>query len=169
MPLSVAVAFVRRHVVIGALAITAVLGAAVVPVVAYVIVPALVRSTLVEDAPESSAGASGPIPAETVRQGELVRINAVDYGSGVVRLVRIGTDLVLRFENVDIAGAPDVYVYLSDRADGQPGAFVELGKLKATNGSFNYAVPAGIDVTSVRSVVVWCRQFSVTVTYALLT
>ena len=165
MPLSIAVAFVRRHVVIGALAITAVL----VPVVTYVIVPALVRSTLVEEAPESSAGASGPIPAETVRQGELVRINAVDYGSGVVRLVRIGTDLVLRFENVDIAGAPDVYVYLSDRADGQPGAFVELGKLKATNGSFNYAVPAGIDVTSVRSVVLWCRQFSVTVTYALLT
>src|SRR5205814_8494656 len=129
----------------------------------------LVGPRLVSEAPENSAGAPGPMPAETVRQGELVRINAVDYGSGVVRLVRIGTDLVLRFENVDIAGAPDVYVYLSDRADGQPGAFVELGKLKATNGSFNYAVPAGIDVTSVRSVVVWCRQFSVTVTYALLT
>src|SRR5207245_8613831 len=56
--------------------------------------------------------------------------------SGVVRLVRIGTDLVLRFEDVDIAGAPDMYVYLSDRTDGQPGAFVDLGKLKATNGSF---------------------------------
>ena len=169
MPLSIAVAFVRRHVVISALAIAAVLGAAVVPVVAYVIVPALVRSTLVEDTPENSAGAAGPIPAETVRQGELVRINAVDYGSGVVRLVRIGTDLVLRFENVDIAGAPDMYVYLSDRTDGQPGTVIDLGRLKATNGSFNYTVSAGVDVTAVRSVVVWCRQFSVTVTYALLT
>jgi len=165
-----AVAFVRRHVVVSTLAIAAVLVAVAVPVVTYVIVPALVRSTLVEDPPQSSAGTGGAIPAaETARQGELVRINAVDYGSGRVRLVRIGVDLVLRFEDVDIAGAPDMYVYLSDRTDGQPGAFVDLGKLKATNGSFNYPVSASVDISTVRSVVVWCRQFSVTVTYALLT
>ncbi|HEV8468263.1 MAG TPA: hypothetical protein VGR46_01545, partial [Candidatus Limnocylindria bacterium] len=100
---------------ISALAIVAVLGTVAVPVVAYVIVPALVRSTLVEDPPDRSGSATGSIGAETVRQGELVRINAVDYGSGAVRLVRIGVDLVLRFEDVDIAGAPDMYVYLSDR------------------------------------------------------
>ena len=164
-----AVAFVRRHVVVSTLAIAAVLVAVAVPVVTYVIVPALVRSTLVEDPPQSSAGAGDAIPAETAREGELVRVNAVDYGSGRVRLVRIGVDLVLRFEDVDIAGAPDMYVYLSDRTDGQPGAFVDLGKLKATNGSFNYPVSASVDISTVRSVVVWCRQFSVTVTYALLT
>jgi len=164
-----AVAFVRRHVVVSTLAIAAVLGAVAMPVVAYVIVPALVRTTLVEDLPDRSADASDSIGVETLRQGELVRINAVDYGSGRVRLVRIGVDLVLRFEDVDIAGAPDMYVYLSDRTDGQPGAFVDLGKLKATNGSFNYPVSASVDISTVRSVVVWCRQFSVTVTYALLT
>lgn len=164
-----ALAFVRRHVVVSTLAIAAVLGAVAVPVVAYVIVPALVRTTLVEDLPDRSADASDSIGAETLRQGELVRINAVDYGSGRVRLVRIGVDLVLRFEDVDIAGAPDMYVYLSDRTDGQPGTFVDLGKLKATNGSFNYPVSASVDISTVRSVVVWCRQFSVTVTYALLT
>jgi len=163
------VAFVRRHLVVSSLAIVAVLGTVALPVVAYVIVPALVRTTLVEDLPERSADASDSIGAETLRQGELVRINAVDYGSGGVRLVRIGADRVLRFDNVEIAGAPDMYVYLSDRTDGQPGAFVDLGKLKATNGSFNYTVSAGVDVTTVRSVVVWCRQFSVTITYALLT
>ena len=164
-----ALAFVRRHVVVITLAIAAVLGAVAVPVVAYVIVPALVRTTLVEDLPERSADASDSIRAETLRQGELVRINAVDYGSGRVRLVRIGVDLALRFEDVDIAGAPDMYVYLSDRTDGQLGTFVDLGKLKATNGSFNYPVSASVDISTVRSVVVWCRQFSVTVTYALLT
>jgi len=163
------VAFVRRHLVVSSLAIVAVLGTVALTVVAYVIVPALVRTTLVEDLPERSADASDSIGAETLRQGELVRINAVDYGSGGVRLVRIGADRVLRFDNVEIAGAPDMYVYLSDRTDGQPGAFVDLGKLKATNGSFNYTVSAGVDVTTVRSVVVWCRQFSVTITYALLT
>ena len=163
------VAFVRRHLVVSSLAIVAVLGTVALPVVAYVIVPALVRTTLVEDLPERSADASDSIGVETLRQGELVRINAVDYGSGRVRLVRIGVDLVLRFEDVDIAGAPDMYVYLSDRTDGQPGAFVDLGKLKATNGSFNYPISASVDISTVRSVVVWCRQFSVTITYALLT
>ena len=79
--------------------------------------------------------------------------------------MRIGTDLVLRFENVDIAGAPDMYVYLSDRTDGEPGTSVDPGRLKATNGSFNYAVPAA-DVSRYKSVVVWCRQFSVLVTWA---
>jgi hypothetical protein len=162
------VTFARRHVVLSALAIATILGAVAVPVVAYVIVPALVRSTLVEDLPAGSGGATGTVPVETLRQGELVRINAADYGSGIVRLVRIGEDRVVRFENVDIAGAPDMYVYLSDRTDGQPGAFVDLGKLRATNGSFNYPVPTSVDLSTVRSVVVWCRQFSVTVTYALL-
>jgi hypothetical protein len=75
---------------------------------------------------------------------------------------------VLRFENVDIAGAPNMYVYLSDRIDGQPGNFIDLGPLKATNGSFNYSVPAGAAQGSARSVVVWCRAFSVTVTFAVL-
>src|SRR5438552_19034325 len=104
-----ALAFVRRHVVVSTLAIAAVLGAVALPVVAYVIVPALVRTTLVEDLPERSADASDSIGAETLRQGELVRINAVDYGSGGVRLVRIGGDRVLRLDTVEIRGAPDRY------------------------------------------------------------
>jgi hypothetical protein len=162
------VAFVRRHIVLSALGIAALLGAVALPVVAYVILPALVRSTLVEDLPAASDGATSSAAVETVRQGELVRINAVDYGSGVVRLVKIGQDRVLRFENVEIAGAPDMYVYLSDRIDGQPGTFVDLGKLRATNGSFNYPIPATVDIASVKSLVVWCRQFSTTVTFAVL-
>ena len=74
----------------------------------------------------------------------------------------------LRFDAVSIAGAPNMFVYLSDRADGQPGNFVDLGPLKATDGSFNYQLPAGTDLAPVRSLVVWCRAFSVTVTYAVL-
>ena len=159
---------VRRHLVLsalGALALSIAVGA---PLVAYVIVPALVRSTLVEDVPVSSEGGAPSAGVEPVRKGELVRINAADYGTGVVRIVKIGDDRLVRFEDVDIAGAPDMYVYLSDQTDGRPGTFVDLGKLKATNGSFNYAIPTSVDLATVRSVVVWCRQFSVTVTYASL-
>jgi hypothetical protein len=45
--------------------------------------------------------------------------------------------------DVEIAAAPDMYVYLSDRTDGKLGTYIDLGKLKATNGSFvTYALLA---------------------------
>ncbi len=171
------IAAARRHPVVAALVALALGGAIGLPLVAYVVVPAFVKSTLVEDLPlaqPAAAPASGEPAAptaaapETLAKGELVRISVADYGSGVVRIVRVGDARFLRFEDVDIAGAPDMYVYLSDRADGKPGTFVDLGKLKATNGSFNYAIPPSADLAATRSVVVWCRQFTVTVTYAVL-
>ncbi len=147
------------------------LGAVGVPVVAFVIVPQFVRQTLVEELPArpvASSPSSTAEPLTTIASGELVRISLADYGTGTVRIVKVGDAVVLRFDNVDIAGAPDAYVYLSDRTDGAPGRFTDLGRLKATNGSFNYPIPAGTDLAAVRSVVVWCRQFSVTITYAAL-
>lgn len=157
---------IGRHPFLTALAALAFLGLAA-PLVAFVIVPSLVKSTLVEDLPADPRGSGSPA-IETVRQGELVRISAADYGSGLVRIVQIGSQRLLRFENVDIAGAPDMYLYLSDQTDGRPGTFIDLGKLKATNGSFNYPIDAGVELTKVRSVVVWCKQFTVTVTYGVL-
>ena len=157
---------VRRHPFLTALAALAFLGFGA-SLVAFVVVPSFVKSTLVEDLPAGPRGSGSPA-IETVRQGELVRISAADYGSGVVRIVQIGLDRFLRFENVDIAGAPDMYVYLSDQVDGRTGTFIDLGKLKATNGSFNYAIEAQVDLTKVRSVVVWCKQFTVTITYGVL-
>ncbi len=147
------------------------LGAIGVPLVAFVIVPQFVRSTLVEDLPTASGAPSRSGTAgatASLLSGELVRINVADYGTGTVRIVKIGDGHVLRFDSVDIAGAPDTYVYLSDRTDGSPGTFTDLGRLKATNGSFNSPIPAGTDIGAVRSVVVWCRQFTVTITYAVL-
>jgi hypothetical protein len=142
-----------------------------VPLVAFVVIPQFVRQTLIEELP-ARAGASSPEATTealaTLVSGELVRISVADYGTGTVRIVKAGEATVLRFDNVDIAGAPDTYVYLSDRTDGAPGRFTDLGRLKATNGSFNYPIPLGVDLAGVRSVVVWCRQFSVTITYATL-
>src|SRR2546430_13303913 len=112
----------RRHQRLAATALAALVAAAAVPVVAYVIVPQLVRSTLVEDLPTAtpvSAAASGPaasagtasVAAETLLQGRLVRISVADYGSGAIRIVRVGGERFVRFEDVGIAGAPDMYVF----------------------------------------------------------
>src|SRR5437588_8988031 len=146
------------------------LGAAA-PVVAFGVVPIFVRHTVVEPPPPSATRAveALPKPSPVVLQGMLRRVDAVHYGSGRVTLTASELGRVLRFEGVDIAGAPNMFVYLSDRSDGQPGHYNDLGPLKATNGSFNYTVPEDLDLSGVRAVVIWCRAFSVTVTYAPLT
>jgi hypothetical protein len=149
-----------------------------VPLTAYIIVPQFVRHTVVESPPVASsplalqAGdsrVSPPgLPTTTIATGVLRRISAVDFGTGNVSLLKVDDRLYLRFDNVEIAGAPAQHVYLSDRQDGRPGKFTDLGPLKATMGSFNYEVPATVDLTQVHSVVSWCTQFSTTVTFAVL-
>ena len=156
---------VRRHPLIFGLLALMVAAAFAVPLVAYVVIPTFTRSTLVEALP--SGGSSAPA-SQVLRQGDLKQLNAADFGHGKVEVVQAGDTRYLRFDNVEIAAAPDMFAYLSDRTDGQPGNFTDLGRVKATSGSFNYTLPSGLDLSRVRSVVVWCRTFHVTVTYALL-
>ena len=172
----------RKVVIAVVLAVVVVLAA--VPLTAYVIVPLFVRSTVVESAPgaTSSPASRSPAPglgilggtptpdvgATVVAAGSLQRLNAVDFGSGKVLILQVGTQRFLRFENVEIAAAPNMHAYLSDHTDGSPGSFTDLGPLKATSGSFNYEIPAGVDLGKVKSVVAWCLQFKTTVTYAVL-
>ena len=165
---------------LGGLLILVVLVLAAIPLTAYVIVPQFVRSTVREaaptvsvagtpsGAPTPSAGASAPSASTTLSTGQLQRINTVDFGTGKVSIIQAGGQRFLRFDNVEIAGAPAQRIYLSDQADGRPGSFTDLGPLKATNGSFNYEIPATVDLSRVRSVVSWCTQFKTTVTYAAL-
>jgi len=88
-----------------------------------------------------------------------------------VRIVDIGGQRFVRFEDVAITNAPDVHVYLSRETGGKwaETTSLYLGPLKATNGSFNYELPAGTDVAPYKSVVVWCRAFRVLITWADLT
>jgi len=38
---------------------------------------------------------------------------------------------------------------------------INLGGLKATDGNFNYDIPADIDAAVYRYAIVWCRDFAV--------
>ena len=98
-----------------------------------------------------------------MRSGELNFVDDIHNGKGPVRIVDVGGQRFVRFEDVAISNAPDVHVYLSRETGGKwdEGTSLYLGALKATNGSFNYELPGGTDVTSYRSVVVWCRAFHV--------
>jgi electron transfer DM13 len=71
----------------------------------------------------------------------------------------------LRLEELRTSNGPDLFVYLSTAAADAPrdtfdDDFVNLGPLKANQGSQNYAIPADVSPDRYRSVVIWCRRFT---------
>ncbi len=111
---------------------------------------------------------AGGVPARTIASGELRIVDSVHKGTGVVKLVEVDSRSFVRFESVAIQNGPDLHVYLSPDTGGRyvDATSLYLGPLKATNGSFNYEIPSGADLSRYRSVVVWCRAFGVLFTWA---
>ncbi|HEV8469449.1 MAG TPA: DM13 domain-containing protein [Candidatus Limnocylindria bacterium] len=114
---------------------------------------------------------SAPAGPRVLVMGVLGYVDSLHNGKGPVRIVDVGGQRFVRFEDVAITNAPDVHVYLSRETGGKwaEATSLYLGALKATNGSFNYELPAAVDLASYKSVVVWCRAFSVLITWADLT
>ena len=72
----------------------------------------------------------------------------------------------LRFTDFATDNGPDLNVYLSTAAPDADGAafddeFVDLGDLRGNVGDQNYELPADVDLSAYRSVVVWCVRFGV--------
>lgn len=122
-------------------------------------------------APATQAATAAPAAPVVLAQGELGFVDQLHNGKGPVRIVRVGDQRLVRFESVAITNAPDIHVYLSREIGGKwaESTSLYLGALKATNGSFNYDIPAAADLSLYKSVVVWCRAFSVLITWADLT
>ena len=124
---------------------------------------------------EATAATSAPTPApaapRVLSSGELGFVDSVHNGKGPVRILEVGGQRLVRFEDVAITNAPDVHVYLSRETGGRwsEATSLYLGPLKATNGSLNYEVPPSTDLAPYRSLVVWCRAFRVLITWADLT
>ncbi|HEX6433102.1 MAG TPA: DM13 domain-containing protein [Gemmatimonadales bacterium] len=74
---------------------------------------------------------------------------------------------VLRLTDFATSNGPDVRVYLVAAADARDdetvkqAGFIELGRLKGTDGDQNYHVPADLDLEKYRAVTIWCRRFGV--------
>jgi electron transfer DM13 len=106
----------------------------------------------------------------TVVSGTFVGADDFHFGRGEALIIETEPGVfVLRFENFSVRNGPDLYVYLSEDPAGENvDEALNLGGLKATDGAFNYEIPAGIDVSRVKSAVVWCRQFTTLFTHAEL-
>jgi hypothetical protein len=112
-------------------------------------------TTAAPNAPAASHGAA-------TRTGSFTGADEFHFGSGTASLIETSPGAwVVRFEQFSVRNGPDLFVYLSPDPAGYADAAVELGTLKATDGSFNTDVPPGTDVAAMRSVVIWCKQFAV--------
>lgn len=140
----------------------------------YLLSPLWERSFLEEANPIEAATAASPAPhdgavtdarpveASRSGRGQFMGADDFHFARGDALLIETSPGLyVLRFENFSVRNGPDLYVYLSTGPTGRVDERLNLGRLKATDGAFNYEVPASLDVSKVKSVLVWCRQFDV--------
>lgn len=179
-----------------AVALTAVVLVVGAPVGWYLGSPLVVTTRLVEDAPAAAlpspggaaveetpplapptsaagdgpdASTAGPVPGG-VRSGTFVGADEFHFGRGEALLVpTAGGGTTLRLQDFAVRNGPDLYVYLSPDPAGFTDGALELGLLKASEGSFNYEIPAGADLAQYASVVIWCRAFGVLFATATLT
>lgn len=127
-----------------------------VAVVGFLVAPLFIRTTLVE-AP--AARTIAPIA-----RGAFNEIDAVHKGRGEAVLAR-GADgrLVVQLESFSVTNGPDLYVYLSRHAspasDAEVKDGIQLGKLKASDGTFSYETDAPLDPAQFKSVVIHCVAF----------
>ena len=115
-----------------------------------------------------------PAARKVLARGEFIHANPSDpihYGKGRVTLYEGVLHLEADFE---VGPGPKFHVYLVPEKSVLPSTsvertmFVDLGRLKAFKGSQNYEIPAGVDVAKYDSAVIWCEQFGVLISPAVL-
>ena len=100
--------------------------------------------------------AQGPV---VVSSGEFRDGEPGHRGSGKATLGRDANGrALLVLEDFSVTNGPDLRVILGEDAGGG-GDGLDLGKLKATDGTFSYEIPAETDLNSFRSVTIWCAAF----------
>ena len=90
---------------------------------------------------------------------------------GDVNILRSQDDaLTVEIKNFWVApGAPDVRLYLSPHPDGAITDAVDLGHVPNAETQFSRLVPTGINEDQIRSVVIYCKVYSVLFGDAALT
>ena len=93
----------------------------------------------------------------------------IHYGKG---RVTVREKVVFLEDDFEVGPGPAFHVYLvprekiRDSASVKDTMFIDLGKLRAFEGSQRYPIPAGVDLAKYPSVVIWCAQFGVLISPA---
>jgi Electron transfer DM13 len=124
------------------------------------------KSPQATPAASPQASTAGVVARGTFRDGE-----PGHDGAGTAELQRLPDgSLNALLADFSVTNGPDLFVVLSTSNDGDysKGDLVLEPRLKANNGTQNYAIPPGTDLTRFKSIIIWCRQFDVTFAYAPL-
>ncbi len=133
---------------------------------------------MMEEAIEESEMAMQPAAAnevQAVAMGSFKDADAFHRGSGTATIYRTpdGSE-VLRLENLEVTNGPALHVVLSTHPDPERSqqvkqeGYVDLGDLKGNRGNQNYPIPAGVDTSIHKSVVIYCYPFAVVFNVATL-
>ncbi len=113
-----------------------------------------------------------PVPVMAAQLSDTGAFRGADSShpaSGNAKIIRLkggGFGLKLQ-ENFNVRGGPDLRVWLSEASDPRSGGdvraaqYVDLGRLKSSDGAQIYRIPDGTNLDEIGSVVIWCRAFSV--------
>jgi hypothetical protein len=99
-------------------------------------------------------------------EGSFKGVDKFHTGSGIASIVKDGDHAQVKLSNFSSTAGPDLEVWLvsvEPKRDGDvtKAKYLSLGKLKSTSGDQVYSIPAGTDLTQYKSVVIWCKAFSV--------
>jgi hypothetical protein len=100
-------------------------------------------------------------------QGSFYNLFHVGSGQALVFQLADGSR-ILRLQDFEVDNGPELHVYLfpTDPVTTSVGVdipgSVDLGRLKGNIGGQNYEIPAGLDLSQFKSVVIWCQPFKVT-------
>ena len=110
--------------------------------------------------------------SRVVAAGEFIHANPSDpihWGRGKVSVYERAVFLEPDFA---VGPGPAFHVYLVPKAnvrseaDVKDAMYVDLGRLRAFEGSQRYTIPAGVDLKGYPSVVIWCERFGVLISPA---
>lgn len=127
-----------------------------------------------KDAPEAEQEMGEMETASTIVSGNFIEIDPLHWGKGTAAIYQVSDQQrVLRFQDYSSARGGDVFVYLSRDPEPRTAVemgvdFLDLGRLKGNVGNQNYILPANLDLSGYRSVVIFCRQFNTVITVANL-
>lgn len=127
-------------------------------VVGYYAISPLFRNIKIDEAIPGEEQAEEAVQEETITPAQVIGTTG-HPASGTALIVKVPGAAYIRYENFKTINGPDLYVYLAKDTDAKD--FVNLGRVKATEGNINYEIPPGVDLAEYRYVLTWCKAFGV--------
>ena len=125
---------------------------------AYYAVSPLFRNIKVDDLNPATNSSAGTTSAQSIAPMNVIGTSG-HPASGTVQIVEADSKRYIRYENFKTINGPDIYVYLAKNLDAKE--FINIGRVRATEGNINYEIPAEVNVADYPYVLIWCEAFGV--------